>query len=227
MSMSEGRLISSIINRSPKSSRGFTLVELLVATVIAGIVIAGIYSFLAKQRRTSTRQRLRADIESLDTISFFIIGRDIRRAGSNPKGAMGYSVGVDIPLAQATFDTLEIKADLDGNGSVSGGDEDIKYEWVDTNGAPIPGAQNQIRRQAGNALVIENVRQFDIDYQVASGGWYCRAGRCAAPYNVAPWTSPPPDPSLIRKVRLHIKAGTGRINRDTGVEDMKEIQETI
>ncbi len=225
MSMSGERLTLS--STSYRGAKGFTLVEIMVTLVLAGVTIAGIYTYLGRQRKVASTQRLRADMESLDTISFFIIGRDIRRAGSNPRGALGYSSGVDIPLSNPTFDSLELKADLDGNGTVSTGtDEDIIYQYIDNPASP-DGVKDQIRRQSGNQLVIENVRGFDIDYQVASGAWYCSAGRCNSPYDVSPYTSPPPNAALIRKVRIHLKTGTGHVNQQTGVEDTKEIQENI
>ena len=75
------KLISKKIERS-----GFSLIELMLVVVLAGLLGSSIYGFLNKQRRSSTRQRLKANIESMTQISFFIIGRDIRRAGSNPQG---------------------------------------------------------------------------------------------------------------------------------------------
>src|SRR5262245_25799120 len=74
---------------------GFSLIELMVVLVISSVVIGGIYTFVGRQRKMSTFQRLRADTESIAQISYFIIGRDIRRAGSNPAGALGYEAGAE------------------------------------------------------------------------------------------------------------------------------------
>ncbi|MFH1262611.1 MAG: hypothetical protein V1495_04090 [Pseudomonadota bacterium] len=187
----------------------FSLIEMMITLLISTVVIAGIYSFVAKTRKTATVQRLRADTESIAQIAFFIIGRDIRRAGSNPAGAMGYSAGAVIPIGIASSDQIQIYADLNGNGSIDPvSDENITYQYIDNPDSP-DGVKDEIRRQAGNHLVIENVRAFDLSYQVIGH---------------TDWITTAADPSLIRLVRLHMVAGTGRVNPNTGTEDTKEIQ---
>jgi prepilin-type N-terminal cleavage/methylation domain-containing protein len=188
---------------------GFSLVELMITLILAAVIIAGIYSFMSKTRKTSMVQRMRADTESIAQIAFFIIGRDIRRAGSNPAGAMGYSAGAEIPIGLASTDQIQIFADLNGNGSLdSGTDENISYQYVDDPLKP-DGVKDQIRRQAGNQLVIENVRAFSLKYQLVG---------------TTTWVTSTPSPELIRLVRLYMVAGTGRTNPNTGTEDTKEIQ---
>ena len=93
-------------NKRLKQSKGFSLIEMMVVLVIGGLMISALYSFLARQRRVSTLQRLKANTESLAQIAFFIIGRDIRRAGSNPAGALSYSAGAGIPIALAQNDQI-------------------------------------------------------------------------------------------------------------------------
>ncbi|MCB1197758.1 MAG: prepilin-type N-terminal cleavage/methylation domain-containing protein [Bdellovibrionota bacterium] len=193
------------------SRRGISLVELLVVLVVSSVLVTGIFNLLGRQRRLSKVQRLRADIESVAQITFFIIGRDIRRAGSNPAGALGYDVGAGIPLAQAEPQKLEILADLDGDGAVtSGTDEDITYEFVDDPDSP-DGVKDQIRRQSGNQLVIENVKNFDLCYQLNSSAWDCN----------------PSDTALIRKVRVRLEVGTGLNDPETNEEKTKEIEMNI
>lgn len=188
--------------------------------LISSVLVMSLYGFLNKTRRAASTQRLRANIESLTQISFFMMGRDIRRAGSNPKGILGVSQGTAIPLGTATATTIRIYADLDGNGAIApNSEEDITYEFIDDPLNP-DGVPDQIRRQSGNELVIENVQAFDLCYQLASG---------TGPYDPSDpsWDCNPADPALIRKVHMRLEAGTGRINQDTGTEDTKEIQMDI
>lgn len=192
---------------------GFSIVELMVTLIMASVIIAGIYSFVSKTRKTAVVQRLRADTESIAQIAFFIIGRDIRRAGSNPAGAMGYSAGAEIPIGLASSDQIQIFADLNGNGSIDSGadsEENITYQYVDDDTNP-DGVKDRVRRQTpgGNGLVIENVRAFDLQYKLVG---------------TTTWVSSTASPELIRVVRLHMIAGTGRTNPNTGSEDTKEIQ---
>ena len=138
----------------------FSLVELMVVLLVAGILTAGLYSFLGQQRKESATIRLRADLESMAQITFFIIGRDIRRAGSNPKGWGAYAPGQPIMFEQASSDRLIIRADLNGDGVVEHDtDERIIYEYIDDPTNP-DGVPDQIRRQAGDQLLIENVHAF-------------------------------------------------------------------
>ena len=193
--------------------KGFTLTELLVVAVVASFVAVGIFTFLGKQRKFTKFQRIRADLESVAQISFFIIGRDIRRAGSNPAGALSFTAGAPIPLAQALPDKIEILADLNADGSIDpDSDEQVTYEFVDDPDNQ-DGVPDQIRRQAGNDLVIENVRAFDLCYQLASGGWEC-----------SPSVS---QLALIRKVEVRLLAGTGRVDPNTGKEYTKEVKMNI
>lgn len=190
---------------------GFSIVELMVTLIMASVIIAGIYSFVSKTRKTSMVQRLRADTESITQIAFFIIGRDIRRAGSNPAGAMGYSAGAEIPIGLASSDQIQIFADLNGDGAINpNSDENITYQYVDDPSNP-DGIKDQVHRvqQAGSEVVIENVRAFDLKYNLVG---------------TTTWVSSTPSPELIRLVRLHMIAGTGRTNPNTGSEDTKEIQ---
>jgi prepilin-type N-terminal cleavage/methylation domain-containing protein len=195
------------LNRRERRGAGFSLIELLVVLVISSLLVGGLFGFLKKERSTSTQQKLIADTESLAQIAFFIIGRDIRRAGSNPGGALGYSVGADIPVGIAAANQIQIYADLNGNGSIDAGtDENITYQYTDGDG---DGIADQVLRQSGNNLVIKNVRAFDLSYQLVG---------------TTAFVSSTNSPSLIRVIRLHMKAGTGKVNQDTGTEHVKEIQ---
>ena len=196
-------------NKRRNQLLAFSLTELLTVVVISGLLVTALYGFLARQRKTATIQNLKATTESLAQLAFFIIGRDIRRAGSNPAGAMGYSAGAEIPIGIAQNDQIQIFADLNGNRSIDANtDENITYQFVDDPVSP-DGVKDRIMRQSGNNLVIENIRTFDIKYQVLGS---------------STWITSTAAPEMIRLVRLHMVAGTGKINPQTNLEDTKEIQ---
>ena len=196
-----------------KHHRGFTLVELMVTLVMSSLVIGGLYQFLIKQRRTVTNQRMKANVQSLSQIAFFVIGRDIRRAGSNPLGWGTYAAGEPIVFEEATQNRIVIRADLDGDGDVEDDTEEkVAYEYVDST-EDADTEPDHIRRQAGDQLVIENVRNFEFCYWLVGGYWDCNPDSTEI--------------ALIRKVRMKMEAGTGRINQDTGQEDTKELEMII
>lgn len=68
-------------NDRARGSRGFTLIELMIAMLLGLIVIAGVTSvFLAGQRSFRTNNAL-GEVESSSRVAFELMARDIREAG--------------------------------------------------------------------------------------------------------------------------------------------------
>jgi len=191
----------------------FTFTEILIALVLGAILSIGAYNFFKKQERKYITEKLTGDVESLSRVAFFLIGRDIRRAGSNPSQAVPASISGDaaapIPFPVAQPDSIQIQADLNADGDVLDLDEDITYVYIDSDG---DGENDQIRRDpsAGDLIVIENVEEFTLSYIMASGG--------EVDY---------PNPtSLIKKIRIVMTVEAGRNNPETG-EPITQTFETI
>ncbi|MCB0327054.1 MAG: hypothetical protein KDD52_05490, partial [Bdellovibrionales bacterium] len=166
-----------------------TLIELTIAMLLGSMVLGTFYTFVSKQRKESKTQQVVTSAESLTQLAFFIIGRDIRRAGSNPAGFGTYPAGQPIAFEQATDSRLIIRSDIDGDGAIaSGTDERVIYEYVDDPSNP-DGVPDQIRRDSTNEIVIENVSKFSFCYYMVGDYWNCN----------------PLDPTLIRTVRLSIE----------------------
>jgi type IV pilus assembly protein PilW len=66
---------------------GFSLLELMVALAIAGIVLAGIYGAYQDQLRTSITQERIVDMNQNLRTAMYIIERDLRMGGANPTGS--------------------------------------------------------------------------------------------------------------------------------------------
>lgn len=70
-------------NRAGRRSRGFSLIELMIAMVLGLIVIAGAGSvFMASSRTYQTNTAL-SEVQSNARISFELLARDLRMAGQN------------------------------------------------------------------------------------------------------------------------------------------------
>ncbi|MEA1866844.1 MAG: prepilin-type N-terminal cleavage/methylation domain-containing protein, partial [Thermodesulfobacteriota bacterium] len=64
-----------------KSNRGFTLIELVVAMVIAGIVSIAIFAAFKSQQKSYLIQDQVAEMQQNIRASMDIIARDVRMAG--------------------------------------------------------------------------------------------------------------------------------------------------
>ena len=105
-----------------KNNQGFTLLELVIAMLISGIVLGAVYrtyrfqqkSYVVQDQVSVMQQNLRAAMYHMAT--------DLRMAGYDPHGSAG--AGFVPPLSAAT---LRFTLDLDEDGTISGGNEDITY----------------------------------------------------------------------------------------------------
>jgi type IV pilus assembly protein PilW len=159
--------------------KGFTLIEVLVAIAMAGVVMAGIYSFSSSQQRSYfiqeqvayTQQSLRAAMDLME--------REIRTAGCDPKRRS--VAGIHTANPSAIRITMDItggetdKLDNDGDGSVDEADEakfgdgdtndvneDVTYSLYPSNGILKLGRKSP--STANNQPVAENIDALDFVY---------------------------------------------------------------
>ena len=117
---------------------GFSLVELLVATLIMSILTASLFSLLNDfQREAAYRSETQAVLDNI-RVAIETLEKYIRQAGNNPHGT-GFQ-GVTIISDQAVM----IRADLKGshgrdrgdpNGDIDGPDENITLRFNPANQA--------------------------------------------------------------------------------------------
>jgi type II secretory pathway component PulJ len=115
-------------NRQPCSTRqhkeaAFSLLEVLVALGLSLVVVGAIAAFQNFQLTTLRGQAKQIDLQSAARSVVDLVAREVRRAGKNPK--CDSTIG---GVETATHQTLRIQTDLDGNGSISGPNENVTYE---------------------------------------------------------------------------------------------------
>lgn len=182
------------------------MVEVLIVLLLISIIGGGMFFIFNRSTRQLRTQSMVADIQTVGSIAFFLIGRDIRRAGSNPAGALGYDVGAPIPFGMADSTHIQIFADLNGDGDVTDEEEDITYEYID-NEADIAG-NDTIRRTSGaNETFITNVYDFELSY-ILSNGVICNSSY------LPPDCSDPTPYSDIRMITIKFEVGGDQ--RDPG-----------
>lgn len=90
------------ITSRPGRRAGFTMVELLVAVVIASVVVAGLYGLFTVQTRQFLFQDLQMEIHQNQRFATDIVSRSIRLAGFGTSGRvvgyLGHSDSSDNPL---------------------------------------------------------------------------------------------------------------------------------
>ena len=151
-------------------NKGFTLVELLVAMAITGIVAGAIFtaflsqqkSYLIQDQVTEMQQNLRAGMD--------IMIREIRMAGYDPYGNSG--AGIVAATGNSISFTLVSDNDTLDNDNDTITDETgelktIQYDLYDA----YSDGDNDIGRQVGAKkwAVAENIEEIEFYYTLADG----------------------------------------------------------
>jgi type IV pilus assembly protein PilW len=139
-----------------KNRSGLSLIELLVALAVCGVLTMVIYPYVVNQKNTYKTQVYLTDLQQDVRSAMDLMARETRMAGYDPA-----ETGLTGVLYNS--DTLIIQADLNGNGSLNDSNENIRYS-LDT-------LQRRIIRttSAGSAGLIDNVQSLGIAFKDSTG----------------------------------------------------------
>jgi len=186
-----------------QSNHGFTMIELLVAMVVALLAMGAIYStFLNQQKSYVVQQETAAMHQNIRAASFYM-EKEIRMAGCDPTG----TANAGITISEAKADSIRFTEDVtDGAGGNPDGDstdpnEDITYS--------LDGNRNLIRTDNNGggigvqvpAIVAQNIDAIDFVYLGGASNVLNNGG----PGGDVPAGSE----GLIRSVEITIVARTG------------------
>lgn len=143
------------------ANKGFTLIEVLVAMLISGIVIASVYSAFQSQQNAYIAQDQVVEMQQNIRAGVNLMIKEIRMAGYDPQGAGSYGI-----IAGSDADTFNFTADVNDDGGVPGSGETFLYELYDTDG---DGKNDSLRRTSGGPPVAENIEQLEFVYLDSSG----------------------------------------------------------
>jgi len=164
--------------------------ELMVAMLVAGIVMAGVYSAYYSQQKSFVVQDELAEMQQNLRAAMFFMAREIRMAGCNPTG------GADAGIETKEDGTINFTMDLRGkdpddpaDGDTSDPNENITYTLADLDGNGVL----EIVRDTGSGqqVVAENIDALDFRYLDENGAITASA-------------------MLVRSVQITIVARTGR-----------------
>ena len=108
--------------RSRNTEHGFSLIELISALGISGIILGAITATLISQSRSYDAQEQINGMQQAARVAMDMITREVRMAGYNPTGAI--FVGF-----HHHNDKIHIRADLDGDGTADDANENIYYTY--------------------------------------------------------------------------------------------------
>ena len=135
---------------------GFTLIELLISMAVGLMVLGALVSTFVIQRKSYDVQEQVTEMIQIGRAAMDMIGREIRMAGYNPAGASFNGITYDAAH-------LQILADLDGDGTTTGSNENITYTY-DAGNLQI------VRNTGGGAQPFaENIQSFTFEYVDGSG----------------------------------------------------------
>ncbi len=142
-----------------KGIRGFTLIELLVSLVIGLVVLYGLYDLFAFQQKTYSVQERVVEMQQSTRAAMDMMETELCMAGYNPANLSSTSIGI----TSASANSITFKQDLNGNGDVTGANENITYSYDSAN--------SRITRNTGSGAVslAENVEALNFSYYDANG----------------------------------------------------------
>ena len=146
------------ISSRVSNQMGFTLVEVLVSTLVGVAVVGGFMTMASFQVETTRDQTAQIDLQQSVRDVAELFARDVRRSGANPACVPDFE-GIEV----ASSSTIRLRSDFDGDGLSTGLDEEILYTF----------SGHELSRMANghSELLLENVEPStsSIQYFDAAG----------------------------------------------------------
>ena len=170
--------MSKLKIRPKNDNAGFTLVELMITLVIAGIISAALYATYLAQQRSYIAQEAVAEMQQNIRAAMMLMTRDIRMAGYDPMGGSGATI------VSASVNQLRFTMDLNADGDTSDANEDVTYGFgggdADSNGNQdddnnadgiADAGYADLGRNAGGGFqpVADNIQAIEFQYLDGSG----------------------------------------------------------
>ncbi len=108
-------------NPAAAEPEGFTLVELMVAMVVASILLAAVVGVFTTLNKSYTKENVAADVQQVARAGVDFMAQSIRMAGLDPAQTENFG------FTTATATSIAFSADLDLSGGVPGPTETISY----------------------------------------------------------------------------------------------------
>ena len=153
----------SVAKKYPQA--GFTLVELMIALAMSGILVAAVYAAYNLQQKTYYVQEEVGEMQQNIRAAIEIMSGDIRMAAYDPNG----DANADIPVA--TNSTLQVRMDLNDDGDFADTNEDVTFNISDDTGnvgLSDSGGKDGALARNGQAIA-EHIQGIDFYYILEDG----------------------------------------------------------
>ena len=140
------------MNGSLNTERGFSLIELMAAIAISGIVLGAITATFISQSRSYDTQEQINGMQQAARAAMDMITREVRMAGYNTNSTLTFD-GITYATTQ-----IRVQANLNGDGDTGDTNEDIIYAYDAVN--------DVIERTTGvtTETLVENIDAFTFQY---------------------------------------------------------------
>ncbi len=217
------------MKRTTKAS-GFTLVEIMIALAISGIIMAAIYSAYISQQRTYLAQEQVVEMQQNIRSAWLLFTKDIRMAGYDPRqtGSFGFVDDEDFSDGDVNSEKVytssrqvsftadldedgvidEIAVDNDFNGTIEIADmEQISYRLGGIDGTEL----QRYSTVSGETweTIAEQIEEIEFNYILDD-----------APTNTVTTTPTKEQLSIVRSIEISILARAGHPDQnytDTGI----------
>jgi len=137
------------MSRSLNTKHGFSLIELITALGISGIILGAITATFISQSRSYDAQEQLNGMQQAARAAMDMITREVRMAGYDPTSADIFGI------AACSATSIQILADVvdPADGLATGTNEDITYTFDDPN--------DQLLREA--ETLVEDIESFNFD----------------------------------------------------------------
>lgn len=126
-----------------QDNQGFTLVELMITTMLAAMIMAAVYVTYTTNQRVQTAQSQVVQMQQNLRAGSDMLTRDLRMAGFDPGGSAGAG------FEWASRDAVAFTRDNNNDGDVSDAEEHIAYDiYTGANG------QLNLGRAVSNAAIV-------------------------------------------------------------------------
>jgi len=143
-------------------SKGFTLIEILLAIAISSVVMLALYQTFNLQQKTYIVQDDVASMQQSLRTAMLFLSSDIRMAGYDPLVSGNFAILNIAPKNQNS--SIQFQIDLNENGMVDG-NETLQYSVADLPISKPDGSLDLARNNGGGRqLLSENIYKFGLAF---------------------------------------------------------------